>query len=98
MVLKFFDVVLKFELPRARCVNFPKSSALVLIRLGLIIGDCVYTKLKSYDKKNIYLYFIPNIFLTTLKMNKHPILYVIRRSSATHMKACAYIVADHIQS
>ena len=26
------------------------------------------------------------------------ILYVIRRSSATHMKACAYIVADHIQS
>ena len=42
MVLKFFDVVLKFELPRARCLNFPKNSALVLIRVVLIIGDCVY--------------------------------------------------------
>ena len=39
MVLKFFDVVLKFELPRARCLNFPKNSASVLIRLVLIIGD-----------------------------------------------------------
>ena len=42
MVLKFFDVVLKFELPRARCLNIPKNSASVLIRLVLIIGDCLY--------------------------------------------------------
>ena len=48
MVLKFFDVVLKFELPRARCLNFPKNSASVLIRLVLIIGDCVYLKLSTY--------------------------------------------------
>ena len=41
MVLKFFDVVLKFELLRARCLNFPKNSVSVLIRLVLIIGDCV---------------------------------------------------------
>ena len=40
VVLKFFDVVLKFELPRARCLNFPKNSASVLIRLVLIIRDC----------------------------------------------------------
>ena len=26
VVLKFFDVVLKFELPRARYLNFPKNS------------------------------------------------------------------------
>jgi hypothetical protein len=44
VVLKFFDVVLKFELPRARCLNFPKNSASVLIRLVLIIGDCVYAR------------------------------------------------------
>ena len=42
VVLKFFDVVLKFELSRARCLNFPKNSASVLIRMVLIIGDCVY--------------------------------------------------------
>ena len=42
VVLKFFDVVLKFELSRARCLNFPKNSASVLINLVLIIGDCVY--------------------------------------------------------
>ena len=36
-VLKFFDMVLKFELPTARFLNFPKNSAAVLI-----IGDCVY--------------------------------------------------------
>jgi hypothetical protein len=41
VVLKFFDVVLNFELPSARCLNFPKNSASVLIRLVLIIGDCV---------------------------------------------------------
>ena len=35
-------MVLKFELPRAQCLNFPKNSASVLIRLVLIIGDCVY--------------------------------------------------------
>jgi hypothetical protein len=40
-VLKFFDVVLKFELPTAWFVNFPKKSAAVLIRLVLIINDCV---------------------------------------------------------
>ena len=42
MVLKFFDVVLKFEPPNARFLNFPKYSAPVLIRLVLINGDCVY--------------------------------------------------------
>ena len=42
MVLKLFDMVLKFELPRAQCLNFPKNSASVLIRLVLIIEDCVY--------------------------------------------------------
>ena len=43
MVLKFFDVVLKFELPNARVLNFPQNSAPSLIGLVLIIGDCVYT-------------------------------------------------------
>ena len=42
-VLKFFDVVLKFEPPNARVLNFPKNSAVVLIRLVLINGDCVYS-------------------------------------------------------
>ena len=46
-VLKFFDVVLKFELPTARFLNFPKNSAAVLIRPVLIIGDCVYWKCVS---------------------------------------------------
>ena len=41
-VLKFFDVVLKFELPTARFLNFPKNSAAVLIQLVLIIGDYMY--------------------------------------------------------
>ena len=41
-VLKFFDVVLKFELPNARVLNFPKNSAPSLIGPVLIIGDCVY--------------------------------------------------------
>ncbi len=41
-VLKFLDVVLKSELLSAGCLNFPKNSALVLIRLVLINGDCVY--------------------------------------------------------
>ena len=39
-VLKFFDVVLKFELPNARFLNFPKNSAAVLIGPVFIIGDC----------------------------------------------------------
>ena len=52
MVLKFFDVVLKFELPRARCLNFPKNSASVLIRLVLIIGDCMYLLFSSYVKND----------------------------------------------
>ena len=43
MVLKFFDLVLKFELPNARVLNFPKISGLSLIGLVLIIGDCVYS-------------------------------------------------------
>ena len=42
MVLKFFDVVLKFELPNAQVLNFPQNSAPSLIRPVLIIGDCVY--------------------------------------------------------
>ena len=41
-VLKFFDVVLKFELPNARVLNFPQNSAPSLIGPVLIIGDCVY--------------------------------------------------------
>ena len=41
-VLKFFDVVLKFELPNARVLDFPKISGSSLIGLVLIIGDCVY--------------------------------------------------------
>ena len=45
-VLKFFDMVLKFELPTARFLNFPKNSAAVLIRSVLIIGDCVYVTLQ----------------------------------------------------
>ena len=47
MVLKFFDVVLKFEPPNAGVLNFPKNLALVLIRLVLINGDCVYL---DYEK------------------------------------------------
>ena len=35
-------MVLKFEPPNARVLNFPKNSALSLIRLDLINGDCVY--------------------------------------------------------
>ena len=42
MSLKFFDVVLKFELPNTRVLNFPKISALSLIVVVLINGDCVY--------------------------------------------------------
>ena len=41
-VLKFFDVVLKFELPNARVFNFPQNSAPSLIGPVLINGDCVY--------------------------------------------------------
>ena len=62
MVLKFFDVVLKFELPNAGVLNFPKNSALVLIRLVLINGDCVYDtyyKGRSFAGLDIYkLYFL----------------------------------------
>ena len=54
-VLKFFDVVLKFELPSARFLNFPKNSASVLMRPVLIIGDCVYTLLIYAD---IYTFFL----------------------------------------
>ena len=41
-VLKFFDVVLKFELPNAGVLNFPQNSAPSLIGPVFIIGDCVY--------------------------------------------------------
>ena len=37
-------MVLKFELPNARVLNFPKISALSLIVLVLINGDCVYVR------------------------------------------------------
>ena len=47
-VLKFFDVVLKFELPNTQVLNFPKNSALSLIRLVLINGDCVYMNVSIY--------------------------------------------------
>ena len=49
-VLKFLNVVLKFEPPNARVLYFPKNSALVLIRLVLINGDCVYI---NYDSKRL---------------------------------------------
>ena len=55
-VLKFFDVVLKFEPLNARVLNFPKNSAMVLIRLVLINGDCVYVlhfKKKFSIQKNL---------------------------------------------
>ena len=38
----FFVVVLKFELPNAQFLNFPKSWTVVLIQLVLIIRDCMY--------------------------------------------------------
>ena len=41
MVLKFFDVVLKIELPNARFLNFAKNSAPVLLQLVLITGALV---------------------------------------------------------
>ena len=59
-VLKFFDVVLKFELPNARVLNFPKISRSSLIGLVLIIGDCVY-----WDNLH-YLPFIVCHFLQVL--------------------------------
>ena len=42
--VKFFDAVLKFELPNALFLNFLKNSALFLIRPVLIIRDCMYSK------------------------------------------------------
>ena len=50
VVLKFFDVVLKFELPNARVLNFPKISASSLILAVLINGDCVYVFVKTMRK------------------------------------------------
>ena len=40
-------MVLKFELPNARVLNFPQNSAPSLIGPVLIIGDCVYAKLNG---------------------------------------------------
>ena len=42
MILKFFDVLLKFDLSSAGFLNFPQNSAPSLIGPVLIIGDCVY--------------------------------------------------------
>ena len=59
-VLKFFDAVLKFELPNARVLNFPKISALSLIRLVLINGDCVYSLfyfLQNQNKQRIFIFW-----------------------------------------
>ena len=53
-VLKFFDVVLKFEPPNARVLNFPKNSVLSLIRLVLINGDCVYEEIRHSFIYNTY--------------------------------------------
>ena len=39
--LSFFDAFLKFDLPNARFLNFPKNSLLFLIRPFLIIGYSV---------------------------------------------------------
>ena len=40
--LKFFHAFLKFDLPKARFLNFPQNSMPSLIGPFLIIGDCVY--------------------------------------------------------
>ena len=45
-------MVLKFEPPNARVLNFPKNSALSLIRLVLINGDCV----NLFVKKKVFNY------------------------------------------
>ena len=50
MVIKFFDVVLKFEPPNPRFLNFHKNSAPVLIRLVLINGDYVYVSTGARDE------------------------------------------------
>ena len=42
VVLKFFDVVLKFEPPNARFLYFPKNSVQVLTRWVLMIGYFVH--------------------------------------------------------
>ena len=43
MILKIFVAFLKFNLPSARFLNFPKISASFLIRPFLIIGYCMYS-------------------------------------------------------
>ena len=45
----FFHAFLKFDLPKARFLNFPQNSTPSLIGPFLIIGDCVYTTQKSID-------------------------------------------------
>ena len=40
-VLKFFELVLKFEQPNDRVLNFPQNSAPSFIGPVFIIGDCV---------------------------------------------------------
>ena len=46
MFLKVFDAFLKFDLPKARFLNFPQNSTPSLIGPFLIIGDCVYRSVK----------------------------------------------------
>ena len=60
-VLKLFDVVLKFEPPNARVLDFPKNSALVLIRLVLINGDCMYDIAKLRFVNNRQLSIVTNL-------------------------------------
>ena len=47
MILKFFDVVLKIELPNARFLNFAKNSAPV--PLQLVLGALAALELVSKD-------------------------------------------------
>ena len=53
-------------------------------RCSLIDSIFKYMKLKSYDRKNIYLkkIFIPNIFPTTLRMNECHLMYLSKKNVA----------------
>ena len=59
--LKFFVVVLKFELPNTRVLNFLKNSAPSLIGPVLIIGDCLYIQSKVSGRFRKILWSSQNI-------------------------------------
>ena len=81
-VLKFFDLVLKFEPPNARFLNFPKNSAPVLIRLVLINGEPAFYKnwncsefsMKGIDFSTFGAFWSVHIFSKTLKDNPFNVL------------------------